>query len=87
MVEVIKILLDVIVMLTSIPIGYFLAWLCKDEIVYRKWIFVIFYSFVVVFIVAFIFFSQLSIILSLVYMIIVTLISILKSKDKKFLKN
>ena len=83
----IQLVLNILVMLTFIPIGYFLAWLCKDEIIYRKWMFVIFYSLVFVFLVFFLLRSNLNILLTLIYMILVTSVSIFKSRDKKFLKN
>ncbi len=83
---VISLILYGVVLLTSLPVGYFLAWLCKDEIIYRKWMFVIFYAFVAGFIWAFILLDNLPVLLCFAYMTIVTAVSIFKGKDKKFLK-
>jgi hypothetical protein len=86
-ITILKLILNLLVLLTSLPVGYFLAWLCKDEIIYRKWMFIIFYSFIFVFLICFIFVDSLSILFSLIYMILVTIVSITKSKNKKFLEN
>jgi len=83
----IKILLNILVMLTSIPAGYFLAWLCKDELVDgRKWFKIILICFFVTLVLLLIFFRNLNAILSVSYMIIVTFIALLKGRDKKFLR-
>ena len=79
---------NILILLTAIPAGLLLAWLCKEELVPgRKWFFIILYSLAIVMVVFLVYYINLSIILSLIYMIIVTIISIWKSKDKKFLRN
>lgn len=83
----IKVLLDIVLLLTAIPVGYFLAWLCKDEIIYRKWMNLILYCLIIVGIVYSLIYFDINIILAFIYMIIITLVSIYKSKDKKFLKS
>ena len=74
-------------LLTAIPIGLMLAWLCKDELVLgRKWFVVIITSFSFLLLASLIFYRNFSILLSLSYMIVVTYISLHKSKNKKFVK-
>jgi len=71
---------SLIVLLTAIPIGLFLAWLCKDELVIgRKWFKVIIGSFSVLLLGSLIFYRNLSVLLSLGYMLIVTYVSLHKS--------
>jgi len=82
-----KSILEIIILVTAIPVGYLLAWLCKDEIVYKKWMLVILYCFIIVLIIFVLFYRNLEIILGLIYMIIIALVSIFKSKDKVFLKS
>ena len=83
----INIILSLIVLLSALPIGWVLAWLCKDELVLgRKWFIVIIISFSVLFLSCLIFYRKGSILLSLSYMIIVTYVSLHKSKDDKFVK-
>lgn len=81
----IKILLNILILLTAIPVGYFLAWLCKDELVDgRKWFKIILVCLFVCLVLFLIFYRNLNAILAVVYMIIVTFISLLKGQDKKF---
>lgn len=85
---IIKIILDILVMLTSLPAGYFLAWLCKDELVDgRKWFRIIFACLFSILVFILIFYRNLNTILTLVYMILVVLLALLKGRDKKFLEN
>lgn len=81
--EIIKIILNFIILLSSIPVGLLLAKLCGDEIVYRKWFFVILYASIIILVVFLLVYADINIILSLIYMIIITIISIWKGKDKK----
>jgi len=75
-------LLYAVVLLTSIPIGLFLAWLCSDELFDgRRWFKLILYSLVIVFVVILLVYRNIPIMLSLVYMIIITLISLYKGKQ------
>jgi len=79
---IVQFLLYALVLLTAIPAGYVLAWLCKDELKDgRKWFKIILCSLAVVMIVSFVFYINTSIILSLAYMIIITLVSLKKSMD------
>jgi len=84
---IITILLNIFILLTAVPAGYFLAWLCKDELVDgRKWFKIILYCLFVILIGVLIFYRSLNVILAVVYMIIVTFIALWKGKDKKFLR-
>lgn len=70
-------------MLTALPIGIFLAWLCKDELrAGRKWFFVILYSLVISILVFLLVWSNVPILLSLSYMVIVTFVSLFKSVNQ-----
>jgi len=84
---VIEILLNILILLTAIPVGYLLAWLCKDELVDgRKWFKIIFLCLFVALILSFIFYRNLNALLAVVCMLIITFIALLKGQDKKFLK-
>jgi len=81
----IKILLNIFLLITAIPVGYFLAWLCKDELVDgRKWFKIILVCLFVCLVLFLIFFRNMNAILSVSYMIIVTFIAFMKGQDKKF---
>ncbi len=77
--------LIVIILILGFPIGYFLAWLCRDELkVGRKY-------FMILTIISFIsglalLFFSLGIGFSLLFISIVTSVSYFKSKDKKFIR-
>jgi len=84
----VTILLYVLVFATAIPVGWLLAWLCKDELVDgRKWFMRIGYILVIILIVAVLVWRDVPIVLSLSYMIVVTAVSLYKSNDKKFVKS
>jgi len=82
-----QVILFVIIILTALPVGWLLAWLCKDEIVFRKWFYVLFYFFIAVAIILLIFTRPVYEILTIFYIILLILLAIYKSKDKKFFKN
>jgi len=87
---IIKIILNLLVMLTSLPIGWLLARLCEDELIIgRRWFKIILYSLIIVMIVYSLFYFNISIVFAFIYMIIVTLITIYLGKNKRllFLKN
>ncbi|MDD5151255.1 MAG: hypothetical protein PHC28_12400 [Flavobacterium sp.] len=84
----IKEILTIIFLISAFPVGYLLAYLCKDEILQlRKWFLVIFAgSLILSSAISFFYFEiRTEIILSLFYIAIAGLISIWKSYDKKFL--
>ena len=76
--------LYVLVMLTSIPVGFLMAWLCSDEIEYRKWFYLLLVGVGIVFVVSLFVYMELVWLLTLVYFVIVILIGVWKGKDKKF---
>jgi len=80
-----KILLIMIILILAIPLGYLLACLCRDELVEgRKWFKLL--AFVSgIFAIIFLFFD-LGVALTLVFISTVSLISLVKSYDKKFVK-
>jgi len=85
----IKELLVIVVLISSFPLGYLLAYLCRDELVQgRKWflslaVLSLISSFFVVFLN---FKGKFAVILSLFYIAIVSLISLYLSYNKKFIK-
>lgn len=83
---VVRILLNLLIMFTSLPAGWFLARLCEDELVIgRKWFKIILYSLIIVMIVYSLIYFSIDIILAFIYMIIVTLVTIYLGKNKRFL--
>jgi len=85
---VIKLLLYALILITAFPAGYFLAWLCKEELVDgRKWFKIINYCLFVILISLLIFYRNISIIFTVIYMIIVVFVSLLEGKNKKFVGN
>lgn len=83
-----KILLNILVLLTSIPAGYFLAWLCKDELVDgRKWFKLIIYCLFIILVLLLIFYRNINVLLTVAYMIIVVFVALFLGKDKKFVGN
>lgn len=78
----------ILVLLTGFPVGYFLAYLCRDELVKdRKWYMALgILSLAVSLVLAFLNYSKkIEVILTLFYMAIVAFIAIHKSYDKRFL--
>lgn len=83
--ELLQVLLYVVIMATALPAGWLLAWLCHDELVDgKKWFYIIFYGLIALLIASLLFYRKLSAILSLAYMMIITIISLWKANDKKF---
>ncbi len=80
----------VLILLASFPVSYLLAWLARDELqAGRKWFIILSaISLVIVVIISFSrFLIKVPVILTLFFIIILCLISIWKSYDKKFIKN
>jgi len=87
----IQIILSILILLTSFPAGYLLAYLTRDELVAgRKWFFVLGVVGVVwalgVGFLSVDFVLKLSIILGLFYISIVSLVCVYLSYEKKFVK-
>ncbi len=81
--------LNVLILLAGFPVGYLLSYLTKDELVKgRKWFFILaavcLISTVIISFTKFLFKFQ--IILTLFFIIIISLVAIWKSYDKKFVK-
>lgn len=77
---------EILILLTSLPIGYLLAYLTREELVAsRKYhlalVILCLISAIIFFILKF---KEIG--LTLVYIILATLISVIKSYDKKFVK-
>lgn len=82
--------LIVVIIISSLPIGYLLSYLCKDELVSgRKWFIILgILSLVASLLVAFFSFSsKLAVILTLFYLAIISFVSVWKSYDSRFIKN
>ena len=78
-------LLEILILILAIPTGYLLAWLTKDELIQgRKW-FKLIVLLSSVSAIIFVFYN-LTIALALAFISIVTIISLIKSYDKKFVK-
>jgi predicted membrane protein len=83
--QIIQILLTILVLILAFPSGYLLAYLCKDELIDgRKW-FKLLALISTILVVIFLFFN-LTIALTLIFISIVSLISLIKSYNRKFLK-
>jgi hypothetical protein len=80
----IKEILVAAIILLSIPTGYLIAWLCRDElIVGRKW----FRTLIIIALISgiiFLIYGNYIIVFTLLFMLIVTLISLIKSFDRKW---
>ena len=77
---VIEIILYILVLITSVPVGLLLAWLCEDEIVvFRKYIIITIYVIILFVVISALVSFNLPVVLSLVYTFFALLIMILKS--------
>jgi len=86
--EFTKIMLHLIILITAVPVGWFLAKLSKEELVPgKRWFKVIIYSLIIIGLVFFLSYRDMPILLALAYMAIITYMSVYKSKDKKFTSN
>jgi hypothetical protein len=87
MMSAMQIILMFIILVTSIPAGYLLAWLCRDELVNgRKYFQVIGWLCVILAWILIFFWNNLPFVGALVYIGIVACISLIKSRDKKWVK-
>lgn len=78
---VVEILVYFLILLSAIPVGFFLAWLCDDEVIYgKKWFRIIAIILILLIIGLFLFYYNLPVILSLIYLLIITLIGLYYSK-------
>ena len=82
----IKEMLIAIVILLGIPTGYLVAWLCRDELVEgRNWFKAIIFVAILIGIVMAII-GEYIILWTMLFIIIVTFVSLLKSRDRKWTK-
>ncbi len=82
-------LLYTLILLAGFPVGYLLAWLARDELVAgRKWFFLLagvsLLSAVIISFASFVF--KFAMILGLFFIIIISLVAVWKSHDKKWVK-
>ena len=78
-------ILELIIMMLAIPSGYLIAWLARDELVAgRKWFYILIFLSVVVWVV-FYFKGKEYASWTSGFIIIVSFISLMKSKDKKWI--
>ncbi|MBU3912888.1 MAG: hypothetical protein KKB21_04970 [Nanoarchaeota archaeon] len=81
------VLIIALMLATSFPVGYLLAYLCKEELVNgRRWFKLISWLSAGLILGLLVFYRDFSVILTLAYICIVSLISVHKSFDKKFVK-
>jgi hypothetical protein len=78
---VIEIVLYLLLLATSLPVGLFLAWLCDDELIKdRKYFSLFSYFLLLITILLFFFYFKISLILALVYLIFILGILIRRGK-------
>ena len=85
----VSVILVLVILITSLPLGYLLAWLTKEELVsgrkYFLWLIIT--SFIALVVVLMINIeSKSAILLALIYIAITSGVSLLKSYDKKFVR-
>ena len=78
---VMEVVLYALLLITAIPIGRLLSWICEEEMVLgKKWFKVILGVLIVGFGVSLVFYREIAVLMTLGYMIIVTLVSLLYKK-------
>jgi len=79
--------LIILVLLTSFPVGYLLAYLTREELVQgRFWLKILAIISLILSVILFFVYKNIAIILTLVYIAITSLVSLWKSYDKKFIR-
>ena len=77
-------LFEIIILILAIPSGFLISWLCREELIAgRKW-FLALMAVSLIFGVYFAYLGNYPVSIGLDFIFIVTLISFIKSKDKKF---
>ena len=77
-------ILEIIVLILAIPVGYLLAWMARDELISgRKWFKIIILLSLILSII-FLILKEIVIFFTLIFILIVTLISFIKSSDRKW---
>jgi hypothetical protein len=80
-------LFNILILLSALFVGWFLAWLCKDEIIFRKWFYIMFYFFIIITLLLVFLDRPFYEIFTGIYVIILVVVAILKSKNKVFIKS
>jgi hypothetical protein len=76
-----------IIMATSLPAGYIIAYFCKDELVAgRKWFISLMIISLILILIFLAVYRYASIILTLAYIFVVSLINLILSHEKRFVK-
>ena len=79
-------IINIAILMLSIPAGYLIAWLARDELIMgRIWFKVLIIMSMLIGII-FYFFDRIYISLSAAFIVIVSAISLMKSYDKKWIK-
>ncbi len=73
---------NLLFLLLAIPIGYLIAWLARDELIAGKKFFKALIGAAAILIVIFSFFGNLYIVLTLIFISVVSFVSLKKSYDK-----
>jgi ABC-type Fe3+ transport system permease subunit len=84
--NLIKLILCVVIIILAIPVGYLLAYFCKDELVKgRKWFRHLITGSIIISAASFFYgFSEIAV--TFLFILIVSWISYVKGSDKKFVK-
>ncbi len=89
MLSTFQIIISIAVLLSSVPLGYLLAWLTREELIQGRLAFALLIPASAVMAAAFLFMDiepKLPLIFSFLFTLIVSLVCMLKSYDKKFVK-
>lgn len=91
MLLILQIIISIALILSALPLGYFLAWLTKEELVQGRLAFALLMAASALLIVLLLFFAmeisiKLSLVFALLFMLIASAVSMFKSYDKKFVK-
>lgn len=91
MLSIFQIIISTAVLLSALPLGYFLAWLTKEELVQGRAAFLLIMAASIIVIIALLSFGleinlKLSLVFALLFIFIASSISMWKSYDKKFVK-
>ncbi len=78
--------LSLILLILAVPSGFLIAWLCRDELVAGKRWFKILVALGLLTFILFFFLGNYAIALSGLFISIVSLVSFIKSRDKKWTK-
>jgi len=87
MIQIIQTLIIALILASAFPVGFLLAYLCREELVPgRKWFKMISWACLAVIFILLVAYRDYSVILTLAYISIISLVSVHKSFDRKFVK-